>query len=65
MTISVSTKHLVQFLAQEQDISVELAYDVELNELKVFIGVDASGGSMTLDIEELEKWFAIVQDLRG
>lgn len=65
MAIQQNTKHLVQFIASKQDISIELAYDVELNEVRVFVGLDAIGGSMPIDIEELEKWMAIVQDMRA
>ncbi len=61
MTISVQTKHLVQYLAEKSHISLELAYDVELNKLVAYMGLDASGGSLVLDLDELEHWMTLVQ----
>ncbi len=65
MTISVQTRHLVQYLVHKSHISIELAYDVELDKLVAYMGLDASGGSLVLDLDELEKWMNIVQDRRG
>lgn len=65
MSIQTSTKHLVQFVVSRHDVSFEFAYDVENDELKVFVGVDAVGGSLIIDLEELETWFAIVRKAKG
>lgn len=65
MSIQTSTTHLVQFIVSRHDVSVELAYDVENDELKVFVGVDAVGGSIIIDLEELETWLAIVRKVKG
>ncbi len=65
MSIQTSTKHLVQFIVSRHDVSVELVYDVENDELKVFVGVEAIGGSILIDLEELETWFAIVLKAKG
>lgn len=65
MSIRTSTKHLVQFIVSRHDVSVELAYDVENDELKVFVGVDATGGSIIIDLEELETYLALVRKVKG
>lgn len=61
----VQTKHLVQLLVDKNGTSFELAYDVELDKLVAFMSVDNCGGSVTFELEELERWLNVVLDKRG